>query len=38
MGYLGDSTDWVKGLHCKCDIDAEKRYIMHFPEDNTIIP
>ena len=34
---LGDSTDWVKGLHCKCDIDAEKRYIMHFPEDNTII-
>jgi len=34
---LGDSTDWVKGLHCKCDIDAEKRYICHFPEDNTII-
>ena len=34
---LGDSTDWVKGLHCKCDINAEKRYIMHFPEDNTII-
>ncbi|MBW7573119.1 phosphoenolpyruvate carboxykinase (GTP) [Caproiciproducens faecalis] len=34
---LGDSTDWVKGLHCKCEIDAEKRYICHFPEDNTII-
>ena len=34
---LGDSTDWVKGLHCKCDIDEEKRYICHFPEDNTII-
>ncbi len=34
---LGDSTDWVKGLHCKCDIDAEKRYICHFPQDNTII-
>ncbi|MGX8701952.1 phosphoenolpyruvate carboxykinase (GTP) [Caproiciproducens sp.] len=34
---LGDSTDWVKGLHCKCSIDAEKRYICHFPEDNTII-
>ncbi len=34
---LGDSTDWVKGLHCKCDIDAEKRYICHFPEDNYII-
>ncbi len=34
---LGDSTDWVKGLHCKCEIDAEKRYICHFPQDNTII-
>ncbi len=34
---LGDSDDWVKGLHCKCDIDEENRYICHFPEDNTII-
>ncbi|MFI3325271.1 MAG: phosphoenolpyruvate carboxykinase (GTP) [Clostridia bacterium] len=34
---LGDSTDWVKGLHCKCEIDAEKRYICHFPQDNYII-
>lgn len=34
---LGDSNDWVRGLHCKCEIDAEKRYICHFPEDNTII-
>ena len=34
---LGDSNDWVRGLHCKCDIDDKKRYICHFPEDNTII-
>ena len=34
---LGDSEDWIRGLHCKCDIDAEKRYICHFPQDNTII-
>jgi len=34
---LGDSDDWVRGLHAKCDIDQEKRYIAHFPEDNTII-
>ncbi len=34
---LGDSEDWVRGLHCKCDIDEEKRYICHFPQDNTII-
>lgn len=37
LDVLGDSNDWVRGLHCKCDIDAEKRYICHFPEDNTII-
>ena len=34
---LGDSTDWVKGLHSRCDIDEEKRYICHFPQDNYII-
>lgn len=34
---LGDSDDWIRGLHCKCDIDEEKRYICHFPQDNTII-
>ena len=34
---LGDSNDWIRGLHCKCDIDEEKRYICHFPQDNTII-
>ncbi len=34
---LGNSNDWVRGLHCKCDIDEEKRYICHFPQDNTII-
>ena len=33
---LGDSPDFIKGLHARADIDAEKRYICHFPEDNTI--
>jgi phosphoenolpyruvate carboxykinase (GTP) len=33
---LGDSGDFVRGLHGKCDIDEEKRYILHFPQDNTI--
>ena len=37
LDCLGGSGDWVRGLHCKCNIDAEKRYICHFPEDNTII-
>ena len=34
---LGDSNDWVRGLHSRCDVDPENRYICHFPEDNTII-
>ncbi len=34
---LGDSNDWVRGLHATCDLDEEKRYICHFPQDNTII-
>ena len=34
---LGEDGDFIKGLHCKCDVDPEKRYIMHFPEDDTII-
>ncbi|MBD9211485.1 MAG: phosphoenolpyruvate carboxykinase (GTP) [Ruminococcaceae bacterium] len=37
MDTLGDSNDWVRGLHCSCDIDTEKRYICQFPQDNTII-
>ncbi len=34
---LGDSADYVKGLHATADLDAENRYIVHFPEDNTIM-
>ena len=33
---LGDSPDFVKGLHAKAELSAENRYICHFPEDNTI--
>ena len=33
---LGESSDFVKGLHARKDIDENNRYIVHFPEDNTI--
>ena len=33
---LGNSDDYIKGLHARADIDEENRYICHFPEDNTI--
>ncbi|GHU51935.1 phosphoenolpyruvate carboxykinase [GTP] [Clostridia bacterium] len=34
---LGDtSDDFVRGLHSKANVDPENRYIVHFPEENTI--
>ena len=36
IDQLGDSNDWVRGVHGKAQIDEENRYICHFPEDNTI--
>jgi len=37
LDALGDSNDWVRCFHAKCDVDAENRYICQFPEDNAII-
>ena len=37
LDKLANSNDWVRGLHCSCNIDENERYICHFPEDNTII-
>ena len=36
LDALGDSADFIKGLHARAELDEEKRYIVHFPEDNTI--
>lgn len=33
---LGDSDDFVRGLHSKAQLSEEDRYICHFPEDNAI--
>ena len=34
---LGDSADFVKCLHAKKDVNPDERYIVHFPQDNTIM-
>ena len=36
LRHLGNSSDYVKGLHSKGELNPEKRYICHFPEDKTI--
>ena len=33
---IGESPDYIKGLHARADLDEENRYIVHFPEENTI--
>jgi phosphoenolpyruvate carboxykinase (GTP) len=35
--HLGESTDFNRGLHSMLDLDPERRYIAHFPQDNAII-
>ena len=36
LDQLGDSNDFVRGMHAKAQIDEENRFIVHFPEDNAI--
>ncbi len=33
---MGTDGDFIKGLHARANMDAQERYICHFPEDNTI--
>jgi phosphoenolpyruvate carboxykinase (GTP) len=37
LEHLGDNDDFNRGLHCMLDINPERRYIAHFPQDNAII-
>jgi phosphoenolpyruvate carboxykinase (GTP) len=37
LEMLGDRDDFNRGLHSVLDCDPERRYICHFPQDNTII-
>ncbi len=37
LDALGDSNDFIKGLHAKANLDPEERYIVQFPEDNAIM-
>jgi phosphoenolpyruvate carboxykinase (GTP) len=36
LDHLGDSTDFVRGIHSLGDLSPERRYICHFPSTQTI--
>jgi phosphoenolpyruvate carboxykinase (GTP) len=36
LDHLGDSDDFTRCLHSKADLDIERRFICHYPHDNTI--
>ena len=36
LDMLGDSDDFNRGLHSTLDVNPERRFICHFPQDNTI--
>ncbi len=36
LDRLGDSSDFVAGLHSLGELDPEKRFILHFPEEKLI--
>jgi phosphoenolpyruvate carboxykinase (GTP) len=34
--HLGSSDDFTRGLHGRADLNVDRRFICHFPQDNTI--
>ncbi len=37
LEHLGGSGDFNRGLHCMLDVNPDRRYICHFPQDNRVI-
>lgn len=36
LDHLGSSDDFTRCLHSKADLDMERRFICHYPQDNTV--
>ena len=36
LDHLGNSDDFTRCLHSKADLDMERRFICHYPQDNTV--
>src|SRR3954470_17345504 len=36
LEMLGDQNNFNRGMHCTGDVNPDRRYICHFPQDNAI--
>ena len=36
LDAIGDSEDFIKGIHTQANLDKEQKYIVQFPEENAI--
>ncbi len=37
LNHLGEGKDFNRGIHTMLDVNPDRRFIAHFPQDNTII-
>lgn len=37
LNSIGDGDDFIRGIHCQCNLDRENKYIVQFPETNEIV-
>ena len=37
LAQLGEGNNFNRGLHCMLDVNPDRRFIAHFPQDNAII-
>jgi phosphoenolpyruvate carboxykinase (GTP) len=37
LEQLGDAGEFLRGIHSSLDLDPERRYIAHFPQENSVI-
>lgn len=37
VGRIGDSSDFFRGIHSIGDVNPDRRFIMHFPQENLVM-
>ncbi len=37
LDAIGDGADFIRGVHCQCDLNKDNKYIVQFPETDEIV-